>query len=417
MAKFRKVTEIDILSNLINLKHLVFEVTDACNLNCKYCAFSELYEGYDKRENLYLSFRRAKLIIDFLHAYWSEYTSHDFIHPISLSFYGGEPTLNMKVIREIISYIESLPSVGRLFSYNMTTNAMLLDRYMDYLVEKKFDLLISLDGDERGQSYRVDCHGNNSFEHVCRNIQLLYNTHPKYYKEHVTFNTVIHNRNGVNNAFRFIKSHFNKTPILSPVSVFGVRKDKQEEFNSLYCDIMENIEQSPNHEILAQEVFLENPSIYFVWDYIRKYSGNYYNNYSQLLFDKDKVTNLLTGTCLPFMKKMFVTVNGKILQCEKISHQFVLGTVDDTKVNLDFAYVAKCHNDYTCKYVEQCDNCAQNRTCGMCVYIDKEVSLKEKKCPRYIEQQELDERCIDGLRYLNIYPNLYNKILTRVSSK
>lgn len=41
----------------------------------------------------------------------------------------------------------------------MTTNAILLDRYMDFLAENEFRLLISLDGDEKGQSYRVDTKG------------------------------------------------------------------------------------------------------------------------------------------------------------------------------------------------------------------------------------------------------------------
>jgi len=38
----------DIRYNLINLKQLVFEVTDACNLRCKYCGYAEFYGGGDK---------------------------------------------------------------------------------------------------------------------------------------------------------------------------------------------------------------------------------------------------------------------------------------------------------------------------------------------------------------------------------
>ncbi len=37
----------------------------------------------------------------------------------------------------------------------MTSNAVLLDKYQDYLAEKQFDILISLDGDEWGNSYRT----------------------------------------------------------------------------------------------------------------------------------------------------------------------------------------------------------------------------------------------------------------------
>ena len=42
----------------------------------------------------------------------------------------------MKLVKETIAYIESLNLPSLIFNYNTTTNAMLLDRYMDYLVEK-----------------------------------------------------------------------------------------------------------------------------------------------------------------------------------------------------------------------------------------------------------------------------------------
>ena len=64
----------------------------------------------------------------------------------------------------------------------MTTNAMLLHRYMDYLVEKDFSMLISLDGDEMGQSYRVDAVGNNSYQRVIKNIYLLRDSYPTFFE-------------------------------------------------------------------------------------------------------------------------------------------------------------------------------------------------------------------------------------------
>lgn len=39
------INENIVCDNLINLKQLIFEVTDTCNLRCKYCSYSELYEG------------------------------------------------------------------------------------------------------------------------------------------------------------------------------------------------------------------------------------------------------------------------------------------------------------------------------------------------------------------------------------
>jgi uncharacterized protein len=36
---------------LANLPQLVFEITDACNLKCKYCGYGEFYDDYDTRED------------------------------------------------------------------------------------------------------------------------------------------------------------------------------------------------------------------------------------------------------------------------------------------------------------------------------------------------------------------------------
>ena len=46
------ITSDYVVSALANLPQLVFEVTDACNLRCKYCAYGEFYEDYDCRENI-----------------------------------------------------------------------------------------------------------------------------------------------------------------------------------------------------------------------------------------------------------------------------------------------------------------------------------------------------------------------------
>ena len=183
-----RVSADNIRYNLNNLFQLVFEVTDMCNLRCKYCGYADLYEGYDERENLKFPFQRAKLIIDYLYSLWSKNQCENIAQPIIVVFYGGEPLLNVSFIQEVIAYIESLKPVGKVFRYNMTTNAILLDKYMDFLVEKKFNLLISLDGNKEGQGYRVDAAGYNSFDRVYSNVCLLRERYPEYFKEYVMFN-------------------------------------------------------------------------------------------------------------------------------------------------------------------------------------------------------------------------------------
>ena len=58
-----------IYSNIRNLSQVTFEVTDACNLQCKYCGYGELYDGYDTRKskmlywNIYMPIGSNQILI------------------------------------------------------------------------------------------------------------------------------------------------------------------------------------------------------------------------------------------------------------------------------------------------------------------------------------------------------------------
>lgn len=69
---FLRIDTTGIRMNLVNLKQLVFEVTDGCNLQCKYCGYGELYEGYDDRKSQKLSFTKARLILNYLARLWTK---------------------------------------------------------------------------------------------------------------------------------------------------------------------------------------------------------------------------------------------------------------------------------------------------------------------------------------------------------
>ena len=91
------VSKNTVYNSVRDLRQLVFEVTDACNLRCKYCTYSNLYEGYDKREDSYFSIKKAKNLIDYLANLWNNSHSDSLISPLAVSFYGGEPLMNIKM--------------------------------------------------------------------------------------------------------------------------------------------------------------------------------------------------------------------------------------------------------------------------------------------------------------------------------
>jgi uncharacterized protein len=237
----KKMLQIDkqlVKNNLINLKQVVFEVTERCNLNCKYCGLSEqFYDTYDERTNRDLPFEKAKLMIDYLADIWKENYVSDTVAKFTVSFYGGEPLINMPLIKQVIDYVEQKNILGRKIQYSMTTNGILLDKHIDFLAEKKFRLLISLDGDEVSQSYRIDFARNNSFSKVMHNVEFIREQYPEYFKESIDFISVLHNRNDVEPLLSFFKTHFDKVPAIIPLNNSGVSESKKDEFMMMYQNI------------------------------------------------------------------------------------------------------------------------------------------------------------------------------------
>ena len=72
MKNFALIDETTVKTNLINLRQIVFEVTEKCNLNCTYCGLSDMYQKGNDRGNRDLPFIKAKLVIDYFVNLWKE---------------------------------------------------------------------------------------------------------------------------------------------------------------------------------------------------------------------------------------------------------------------------------------------------------------------------------------------------------
>lgn len=417
MRKIGLIDEKVIRNNLINLKNIVFEVTEKCNLNCKYCGLSErLYEKYDVRKCRDLPFEKAQLMIDFLLDIWKENYVSDTNCPFIFSFYGGEPLLNMPLIKRIIDYVEKSNIVGRKIYYAMTTNAMLLDKHIDFLAEKKFNLTISLDGDEVAQSYRTDRFGNNSFNQVIQNAKLLQQTYPEYFKgKEVNFISVLHNRNDVEPLLDFFKTNFDKIPLINPLSSHAISEDKKEEFWKMYQNKSQSLIKSANCETIEDKHFLTMPKGLQLSQFIYHTSGNIYYNYNQLLMQKYGNDVVSTGTCTPFSKKLFLAVDGKILPCERIDHDFEVGHVYDDFVELDCQHVAERHNYYLSKVADQCFTCAASIFCFQCVYHIDDIRNKSTHCPNFYTPEKFDREKRENFICLREHPHYYKRILNEIS--
>lgn len=394
-----------------NTRQLLFEVTDLCNLECKYCAYGEYYCNYNIRKKQKLSLIKVKNLIDYYITFKNSAFYQSFNKSLAVGFYGGEPLLNYKLIKETIDYLENvMPGCH----YNMTTNGTLLDKHLDYLVHKNFNLLISLDGNEKNNGYRLYKNKSSSFKDIFRNIKIIQEKYPDYFKSNVFFNSVLHNRNSVSEIFNFINKEFDKVPKIAELSPIGVRDDLKKDFMQKHQNLTKSLNKSENCSELIESLDIEAPERRALTNFLFDFSGNVFKNYNELFVDQNKVPKVPTKTCAPFARKIYLTVTGKIYPCERIGHLLEFGRVTDTKVLIDFNKIAIRQNQLYEKLKKQCLKCGLLRICNKCLLglVNNNIPI----CDSYTKDKEaLGRYYASHLSTLENHPHLYDHIWRKIT--
>lgn len=121
------------------VKALCLNVAHNCNLACRYC-FASADDFGDAEVLMPLS--TAMEAVDFLFA------QAGARRHLEIDFFGGEPLLNMPVIRDTVAYARRRgEGGGKVLGFTVTTNGMLLDdRVGRYLLENGINVVLSCDG-------------------------------------------------------------------------------------------------------------------------------------------------------------------------------------------------------------------------------------------------------------------------------
>jgi uncharacterized protein len=408
---FEIITEKIVKESLINTEQIVFEVTDSCNLNCTYCGFGELYEGYDIRNGNKLNILYAKLLLKYIYNLKLENNNKRLM----IGFYGGEPLLNINFIKQIIEFANQLNNEEKMvIGYSMTTNATLIHKYVDFLVENKFRLLISLDGNEVNHSYRVFNNSKkNSFQKVIENIDILQRNYTKYFDSHVMFNAVLHNQNSVKDIYEFIYTRYKKIPIISELRLRSTKPERKDLVEKLYHN-----RRTSEAEYLKEDsiqIPITHPaSLAFkeLSDFLTDFSSNYYvYNINSLLFGDLKYYP--TSTCLPFEKRIFLTTHNKILPCEQIDFKYALGKIEKN-VMIDIQAITRQYNFYYEHIGKVCAHCYAYKFCGECMLqidnLDK-LDVEEFVCSRFFDQKAFEKKLCRIFSFVEKYPNTIFQIL------
>lgn len=402
--------------SLANMMGITFEVTQNCNLSCKYCCYGELYNHNDNRENKNLDLQSAKKLLDYLLELWNSPLNRSHDKQISIDFYGGEPLMNFPFITEIVDYARHLNTIHNRFTFSMTTNGTFLQKYMDFLYENGFEIWVSLDGNEQNDSYRMFKNGNPSYKTVMENLEALQTKYPVYFQNQVNFIAVLHNNNSVSEIHHFFKTHFNKMPAVSTLNAGGIAESQKKEFWKTYVNISQSLAESEDYSLIEKDLFFSLPNVIDFNLFLHRSNDFFFNNYQELIFDNHDEPDKPTDTCLPFVSKLFVTATGKILPCEKINHNFALGQVTPEKVKLDFEKIAGKYNDYYKKMRQQCSTCGNADLCTQCLFYIPGIEEQNPECKGFMTETDYAKYISQNISYLENNPRTLSRLLKEAKS-
>ena len=140
------------------IKAMCLHVAHDCNLRCKYCFASTGDFGVGRK---LLDEDTGKKAIDFL-------LEHSIgRRNIELDFFGGEPLMNMPVVKAVVAYARSKEKEhNKNFRFTITTNGVLLDDDTIEFVNKEMsNVVLSIDGrKEVNDNMRPAINGKGSYD-------------------------------------------------------------------------------------------------------------------------------------------------------------------------------------------------------------------------------------------------------------
>jgi uncharacterized protein len=281
-------------------------------------------------------------------------------------------------------------------------------------VENKFRLVISLDGDEEGHSYRIFAKNNkSSFKQVIANIDMIQRNFPAYFADNVMFNAVLHNRNSVKSIYEFVYNRYHKIPHISQLSRGGISLDKKDIFDRMFLDKRkseEMYESDVSNPIPGiHESFIVNKKLNY---FIKSSSINFYIlNALYLLYGKSKMYP--TATCMPFSLKIFLNTQHDLLPCENVHNKFAFGKVNQN-VNIDIPGMVKKFNFYFDRFQKNCQLCYTYRCCDVCFLKTRnldELDTGEFVCYGFQNQEAFKNEMSRMLSLLEKEPNIFFQIL------
>lgn len=354
----------NLVGTLSTANMVTLEVTERCNLRCKYCVYNDhgAFRTYGSRD---MSFDVAKKAIDHINPQRGE--------KVNIAFYGGEPLLNFDLIKKCIEYSQSHITNAPV-TYAMTTNCVLMTRELaKYFASiEGFFITVSLDGPMKyHDKNRVFQNGNGSFERTMAGLRNIVEALGSNVNTRLNINMVIDDASckKMDEIQEFIDSidwlpvglgyraNYCHTGLVTskPIAVdseFELKTFSNADYDPFTTWTMSKVKDGSiridKNPLITKES--TNLDLHLI--------------HSRLIYDKPTPLYFMNGCCTPGKKRVYVTVDGQYKVCEKMGPSPNIGNVDS---GFDIDAIRKYYvTDYIKKSIEHCSKCWAVRLCSLC---------------------------------------------------
>lgn len=323
---------------------LILNITDVCNLRCRYCCYSGAYRNTRSHGRRTLSYEQIDTALGFL----AENKKSD---TVLIGFYGGECFLHFDKIRYAIEKAEVL--FGESVSFFTTTNGTLLTQdVVSWLFQHSILVNISLDGTgAHNDCNRVDSSGKGSFDIIHKNLAFIKEHYPEKWESSINFMMTLPERD----QLIPIAEDWNKDPVLkdkSPVQISALAPNYEKGVSLI------NEEESKAFLLKVLDVYEQHPEYAVLKAYLEGLTQEWYN---RPIYPQD--APIVFSSCVPNNRKLFVDSSGAIGICEKTPDTLRIGTLKD---GIEWSKVEDVVETMTSKRMGRCDNCEFIRMCDIC---------------------------------------------------
>ena len=320
----------------------IIGVTEQCNLRCRYCCYSGSYSGKRTHGIRNILLEDVDDIVKFIETISGEKLKR-------IAFYGGEPLLNMDIIRYLVETCRH--KWGNRVTFSISTNGTrLTPKIIEWLIQNDVEIAISLDGTKfYHDRNRVFANGEGSFNKIRESIEYIYS---HYKNPNVSFHVTLAN---VRDLIEVAESWHNDKLLhtISPTMVHGLTPNfatgvdmiDYHDVEGFYSNIIDVYQKHPDWLVLKV----------FLYEAISAWK-------ERLIFDIEGPIEM--STCMPINTKLYIDPELDIAVCEKFSDSFRIGSV---KEGIDWGKANELVINYYESKIKRCSHCPIVRMCDICL--------------------------------------------------